>query len=86
MAQYRYLCTNCVMGWHEVPRCPFPDRSQPRYRERSASEMRSLRHIWKLQDEGVLPTYGEMASRWRWRWLFYGLLALFVFFALLIVF
>lgn len=33
MIEHRYICTNCLMGWHETPYCPFPRQPQePRYR------------------------------------------------------
>lgn len=82
MAQYRFLCPHCAIGWHDLPFCPLR-RSEPP-RAFTPEEMVTLRHLRQLERAGILPDPDKVALHRRW--LFYGLLGFFVFFALLIVF
>ncbi|WP_067722935.1 hypothetical protein [Nocardia yamanashiensis] len=75
-----YDCPYCF-DRHLEPRCTRP-LPEPYYRP--GMYMSSLRHIDKLQRDGILPDPDEVVFRW-W-WLFAAGLVLFVFFALLILF
>lgn len=66
--QYRYICNECLMGWHEVPFCPFPSvPQQPRRpREWTPGELRSWAHIHQLERDGILP---RRKFSWRPYWI-----------------
>ncbi|WP_306358986.1 MULTISPECIES: hypothetical protein [unclassified Nocardia] len=79
MVEFRYICTNCLMGWHEVPYCPF--RRSPPPSPATPGQMRAMRHIRELERQGILPDPNEVV--FRWRWLAYILLGFAVFFLVL---
>ncbi|MEV6073396.1 hypothetical protein AB0L82_43200 [Nocardia sp. NPDC052001] len=83
--EFRYICTNCMMGWHNTPYCPFPRPAPPRQRRYyTDAELRTLRHLRQLEKDGVISPAGEP---WiPFRWVLWPMLALLVFFALLIIF
>jgi hypothetical protein len=77
--QYQYLCSNCLIGWHDLPYCPYRRRPEPR--PITPGEMRSMRHLRQLERDGVLTLPRVSQSRFGGG----GSLGLVVFIALVIL-
>jgi hypothetical protein len=63
MTQYRYVCTHCAMGWHDVPYCPY---RRPEPRPITPGQMRTMRHLRELERAGRLEMARPLDMRWLW--------------------
>ena len=65
-----FPCTNatCTAAWHHSPDCPYPMLyPMPRPpRVLTPAELRSVRHIHKLEGEGRLEPVRAPDMRWLW--------------------
>lgn len=81
MYEHRYICTNCTMGWHNTPYCPFPVQTVTITRPLTDFELSKLARLDELEKAGVISK--RNAQLFRGWWILPVALALF--FAILLI-
>ncbi|WP_174186929.1 hypothetical protein [Nocardia barduliensis] len=61
--EYRYLCSQCLIGWHYAPFCPY---RQPEPRPITPGERRAIGRLVELDRAGVLELPRPLDMRWLW--------------------
>ncbi|WP_181724192.1 hypothetical protein [Nocardia gipuzkoensis] len=63
MTQYRFECTNCMLGWHETPYCPYRRPQPPAI---TPERMAAAGRLLQLEREGVIDLTPFRRSMFWW--------------------